>query len=129
LKLLLDEDGSEAAARLWADADDVHSCRLTYVEVRAALAAAGRDGRLEESTLSRARTELDGRWASLWISELDRTLAQAAGEVAEHYGLRTVDAIQLASALDLDAEGLVLATWDRRLRAAAVAAGVAVAPG
>lgn len=50
-----------------------------------------------------------------------------AGELAYLHGLSGLDAIQLASAVALG-PALVFAAWDGRLRNAALAEGLAVAP-
>ncbi|CAN5281916.1 hypothetical protein BH20ACT5_BH20ACT5_10470 [soil metagenome] len=47
VKLLVQEDGSDLAATLWDGCDAAVSSRLAYPEVAAALAVAGRAGRLE----------------------------------------------------------------------------------
>ena len=47
VKLVVDESGIELAAELWDGCDAAVSSRLAYPEVRAALAAAGRAGRLK----------------------------------------------------------------------------------
>ncbi len=67
-------------------------------------------------------------WATYEVIELTRVLSDRAGVVAETFGLRAGDAIQLASVLELDPEETVLVAWDSRLRMAARAAGVASLP-
>jgi uncharacterized protein len=59
---------------------------------------------------------------------VDEVLVREAGDVAETFALRALDAVHLAAALVLADEGLVFATWDDRLRAAALNAGLAVTP-
>src|SRR6201999_2901363 len=56
-------------------------------------------------------------------------LARAAGELAERHALRGYDAVHLASALAIEDEGLVVATWDRDLATAALAPHRPVVPG
>ena len=46
VKLVVEEEDSDLAATLWDGGDAAVSSRLAYPEVRATLAAAGRDGRL-----------------------------------------------------------------------------------
>ncbi len=113
---------------IWGDADSLATCRLTYVEARAALAAASRSGRLPLRLLDRAKSELAERWDVLEVVELDEQLAVDAGDVAETYRLHAGDAAQLAAALALDDELLVFVSWDEELRRAAAEAGLAVAP-
>jgi hypothetical protein len=51
-----------------------------------------------------------------------------AGQLAAQRALRGADAVHLASALAVDSPDLVVAVWDRRLHAGAVAERLAVAP-
>ena len=46
LQLVIDEDGSDRASKIWTSADAVASVLLIVVEARAALAAAKRGRRL-----------------------------------------------------------------------------------
>ena len=51
-----------------------------------------------------------------------------AGELARRRALRGADAVHVASVAVLGSTDIVLAVWDRRLHAGAVAEGIAVAP-
>ena len=51
-----------------------------------------------------------------------------AGDLAETHGLRSCDAVHLATALVVDAQSLLLATWDRDVARGAVAAGCSASP-
>ena len=48
-------------------------------------------------------------------TEVDEPLCLHAARLTADRGLRTLDALHLASALAVADENLVLATWDRRL--------------
>lgn len=129
LKLyLLDEPGSDAVRE--ATSGEVRNAmsRLTYVEVRSALAAARRAGRLGPVAHDGAVLAFERASAEYDQVEFDSAIALRAGDLAESYGLRTGDAIQLASAQELSGDGVVLVAWDLRLRAAATAAGLPVFP-
>ena len=63
VKLVLDEPGSNVAAELWNASDAALSSRLAYPEVRAALAAAGRNHDLTESEVTAAADEWETFWA------------------------------------------------------------------
>lgn len=128
VKLLVEEEGSDLGAALWDGADAVVSSRLAYPEVRAALAAAGRDRRLEVEELERAGLAWEEYWAATRPVELSAAVASHAGQLAGPYALRGADAVHLASALAVGTEELLFAAWDRRLRAGVDAAGVALAP-
>lgn len=123
IKLLIDEQGSDRAVELWQRADIVVAAQLLYVEVRAALAAAHRGTRLDDRGLDQARAGLKALQAELRLISLDQALARVAGELAEQHGLRGYDAVHLASALAINADNVLLATWDHHLSAAAIATG------
>jgi hypothetical protein len=104
------------------------SASIGYVEARAALGRAAREGRLRDLALDDARAGLDTIWEASNVVALDSDLIRHAGNVAEHARLRAGDAIHLASAMLLDEPDLVFATWDAELHRAAREAGLAVAP-
>jgi predicted nucleic acid-binding protein len=122
-QLIFDEPGSELAVELWDRADLLVSSRLAYPEARAALAAADRAGRIDEPVHVDAVAALEDLEAQLRIIAIDEPLARQAGELAALHGLRGYDAVHLASALLLEGDDVVLATWDNALNAAARATG------
>jgi predicted nucleic acid-binding protein len=128
VKLVVEEDGSDVAAVLWDGADAVMSSGLAYPEVRAALAAARRDGRISARSLRTAKQEWEGFWGALVIVESRRSVLVDAGGVAERYRLRGYDAVHLASARTIPSPHMLMAVWDDRLRGAAVEAGINIAP-
>jgi len=128
VKLLVEEDGSEVAARLWAEADLVVACRLACPEVRAALAAARRAGRLNGGGARQARASWEAFWSATRVVELSYEIANAAAALVDRLVLGGADAVHLASALALSDTDPVLVTWDRRLHVAASQAGLRVAP-
>lgn len=128
VKLLVDEEGSDAAATLWNGCDAAVSSRLAYPDVRAALVAAGRSGRLDRDGKHRAEVAWEGFWSSTRAVELSEAVSQLAGELASERPLRGADAVHLASALAIGAPEIIFAAWDQRLRAGAKAAGMRVAP-
>jgi len=128
VKLVLDEPGSEVAAELWNACDAALSSRLAYPEVRAALAAAGRNHDLTESEVTAAADEWERFWASMRPIELSADVEKVAGELASVHRLRGADAVHLASALVLAPADVTVAVWDKRLHAGAAAVGRAVAP-
>lgn len=125
---MFDEPGSVLAAELWDRADSVVSSQLVYPEARAAVAAAHRGRRITAEMSHRAVRRIDELCAELVIIGLDPELAHAAGELAETQGLRGYDAVHLATAISINADSLVFATWDRELATAAIAAGCSVSP-
>lgn len=128
VKLVVDEVGSDLAAELWDGCDAALSSRLAYPEVRAALAAAERNHDLDPSGRVAAERTWDEFWSATRPVELTSAVEQDAGRLAGRHSLGGADAVHLASALALSQSGLILAAWDRRLRAGAQAAGLAIVP-
>jgi uncharacterized protein len=128
VKLVVEEAGSVLAAELWDGSDAVVASRLAYPEVRAALAAAGRNHDLDQAGLQAAGTAWEEYWAAVRPVELTAAVERHAGRLASHHALRGADAVHLASALAIGEPGLIMAVWDRRLHTGAIAAGLGVAP-
>ena len=108
--------------------------RVTAVELIAALTRRERGGSLTpaEATVARNAFRLDLTNDYL-VVELTSGLAQGAMDLAETYGLRGYDAVQLASAREVNAQfvtvGLppvTLLSADAELNAAALAEGLPV---
>ena len=106
--------------------------RITWVEVLSALARRQREGSLTSDDVAQAiqafRYDLNTQYQ---VSELDRAVAEAAGELVIQHPLRAYDAVQLASALRLqsdlvrtEAPALTFLTADDRLVAIAQAEGL-----
>jgi len=108
VKLLLDDEGVDDDLRGSIDAmGPLTTSRLTYVEIRAALAAARRSGRLRGVDYEPALSEFEATWRTFEVIDLTPSLAGDAGEVADTIG----------------ATGMPIVAWDVRLRAAALASG------
>ena len=125
---MFDEPGSELAAELWDRAESVVSSQLVYPEARAAAAAAHRRRRITSTTLRRAVDRIDELCSELDVIGLDPDLAHSAGDLAEAHGLRGYDAVHLATALSVESDSMLLATWDGDLARAALTAGCSVSP-
>jgi predicted nucleic acid-binding protein len=94
-------------------------CRVGYVEtVRAVGLVAG------PPAAGAVREE----WPAFTIIEVDQRLVEDAATLTIEHELRSLDALHLAAARVLPVDGLVLATWDRRLHAAAGSAGLHLLP-
>lgn len=128
VKLVVEEEGSDLAAELWDGCDAALSSRLSYPEVRAALAAAARNHQLTARGLDLAVSMWEDFWSATRPVELTVEIEQRAGHVALEHSLRGADAVHLASSLAIGAVDLVVAVWDRRLHAGAAACGLRVAP-
>lgn len=128
VKLLVEEVGSDVAARLWDEADAVVASRLALPEVIAALAAAGRAARLDAASKRLARRTWDELWPAMRVVELTPAVAAEAARLADRFVLGGADAVHLASAMVLEEADPILVAWDVRLRTAAQAAGLTIAP-
>lgn len=128
LKLLVEEDGSDIAAALWDGCDAAVSSRLAYPEVRAALAAAGRDNRLDADAQRQAEQAWEEYWAATRPVELTPTISAHAGRLAGQHALGGADSVHLASVLAVGVDDTVFAVWDQRLQAGGASAGVRLAP-
>jgi predicted nucleic acid-binding protein len=100
-------------------ADRWFMCRIGFVETVRAVGLAG--GR-------RAASAVREEWNMFDVVEVDARLTEEAAALAVDCELRSLDALHLAAALTLPAEDLFLATWDRRLHAAARTKGLELIP-
>jgi hypothetical protein len=106
--------------------------RITWVEVRSALARRQREGSLTNTLVNQLvqifRSDLNNQYQ---VIELDSTLAETAGQLVSQYPLRAYDAVQLASLLRIQpaflmtqSTSLIFLTADNRLIAIAQALGL-----
>lgn len=128
VKLIVEEEGSDVAARLWDEVDHVAASRLAFPEVVAGLEAARRGRRLDDADAERARRGWSGYWAGTRVIELTEAVATDAAALAGRFVLSGTDAVHLASALTLAERSPVLVAWDARLRTAATESGLRVGP-
>lgn len=126
--LIIQESGSQVAARIWDEATHVVSVRVVYVEARAALAQARLLARLTTTQLSEAVGELDDLYAQIDRIEIDEALTRRGGELAQQYALRGYDAVHLAGAEIVADDDMVLVAGDGDLLQAARAHRIAVSP-
>jgi hypothetical protein len=75
------------------------TARITWVEVRAAIARREREVPQAEEVWAQARTALSALWPHIRVIELTPAVAARAGEYAETLALWGYDAVQLASGL------------------------------
>lgn len=125
IKLLIAEQGTDAARHLWSNADNLAAVSLVAVEARAALAAAQRAERLTTRQHHRSRTGLYELLDQLDLITVTDSLVDRAGDLAETAQLRGYDAVHLAAALLVGAT--VMASADQALCDAAGRHGLHVA--
>ena len=130
VKLLVTEPQSELA---WdtLGSEVPCTCRVSYAEARAALARQEREGNNPE-LIAAARSNLASYWPQHRIIEVTQSLVEKAGELADAFGLRGYDAVQLAAAHQLAEVGgqpVRFLCFDRRLNRAAKVLGLALPEG
>lgn len=128
-KLLRPELGHEIARAAFTGSDAPATSAISYPELCATVASW--DSRPGSSATRRVREELERSWPVLFVLGVDETTARHAGELALRHRLRGMDAIHVASALEIAGESpgtLSFVSWDRDQRAAARKEGLAVVP-
>lgn len=114
LKRYVIEDDSDVFND-YLSADDVWlTARHTGVETRRNLAR-----HFDGSDLANAQRQFLADWAATHIIELDATVCDLAGDIAEISGVRTLDALHLAAAQRVGRGNLPILTADRRQAQAA----------
>lgn len=125
--LLIREPTTDHCTRLWDDATRAVCARVLYPEACAALARAGRMGRLTEVQVGAAIAELDDLVEQIDVVEISADLARAAGRLARQHGLRGYDAVHLAAGVAIASADVVFVTGDTDLADAAREQGLASA--
>ncbi|MFA5774657.1 MAG: type II toxin-antitoxin system VapC family toxin [Ilumatobacteraceae bacterium] len=123
-KLLVLEDGTTTVEKLWAEADDIAAARLLQVEAHAALAQGRRLGHISSIAASNALDLLEVLWDEIIVVEQTSQIATQACELVSNLNLRALDAIHLASAIEVGAS--IVSSSDRRMVLAAQQIGLAV---
>jgi predicted nucleic acid-binding protein len=125
VKLLVLEQGTDAATQIWNASDSLVSVSLVQVEGRAALASAGRAGRLSRAQLRRTRASFEELLDQMDLVAVTAELVDDASGLTDVEKLRGYDAVHLAGALLVGAE--VMASADEDLCVAAANQGLLVA--
>jgi uncharacterized protein len=128
VKLFVPEEESDSLNRALAGLTDVIVSDLALSEVASALGRRTREQRLTRNEARRLYREVSKLHASCRQAELTPPVHRRAERLmlSLTLPLRTLDALNLATALD--AEAATMVTCDSRLRAAAVSQGLFVAP-
>jgi len=118
VKLVVEERGSAAVDALVATTEYAVSSVIAYAECRSAIARAGQARRVDAAAAVRS---LDRVWDAVQTLDVDLRLSTRAGELASRHLLRGMDALHLASALEVVAPELpvAFATFDPALARAA----------
>ena len=118
MKLVVEEPGSGAVDEVVATSEYAVSSVIAYAECRSAIARAAKLGRVDAAAAGRS---LENAWSAVQTLDVDLRLASRAGELASRHLLCGMDALHLATALEVVAPDLAVAfaTFDGRLAAAA----------
>ena len=101
VKLYVEETGSEKIKKISQEASVVSTCKIAYVEARAAFARKQKEDGFSPRTLRTIVEDLNRDWESYFVIEITEGLIRSAGDIAEKYLLRGFDSIHLASAINL----------------------------
>ena len=129
VKLLLPEIGATVVSDLWDGSARVVASTLIRPEVASALSRRRRQGDISAAQ----HRSLSDAWevirSEIGFVQSNGDVVDLAVDLTHRHPLSGADAVHLASALALGIDDVVLVTWDARLHAAALAEGLAVAPG
>jgi predicted nucleic acid-binding protein len=122
---------AEPASQLMSKTVEVNSSwlatsRVTYAEVLSVLARCLRANRLSPAAYRLQKKAFLDDWSAMFVVELTVDVLSEVARVIERHGLRGLDAIHLCSALWVGRPSF--ACFDDRLRSAAVAEGLPLAP-
>ncbi len=117
VKRYLEEPGSASVEAAMSDASAWIASQITFVETLRVLAP-------EAIAARRARRD----WSEFDVVGLSPGLCVRAVALAQAHRLKSLDAIQLASASIVAASDLIVATFDRRLHDAARSEGFETLP-
>jgi predicted nucleic acid-binding protein len=121
LKRYVEEADSDRADELLRSDESLVTARHTLVEVRRNLARL-----LDGSALADARRQFDDDVVAFAVVELDAATCELAATIAEHTGVRTLDALHLGAAQRAGGQALTILTFDVRQAQAARAVGFLV---
>src|SRR5437016_4185167 len=108
-------------------AGEVTTSRVTYAEICSGLARRHHQGRISDEQFASARIALDRYWRTFRAIEVDEF---AAGKLAIKHIIRGFDSIQLAAAVEVNANAantsVFFCSFDKRQAAAAQAEKLSV---
>ena len=124
LKLYFEEPDSGRAEEVLTSDPDWITARVTSVEIRRNLAR-----ELEGRDLAAARRQFERDWENTSVVELTPEVCEAAAELAEVTGARSLDALHLGAAKVVGGGALPIVTFDLRQAQAARSLGWVVLSG
>lgn len=130
LAWLLGEVGAEPVREALAGAERVVASTLTVLECRRALSRARQDGRLKPADEAAARERLDRASAGWVLMEMAGPAVDRAARPFPAEPVRTLDALHLATALEMQESlgTLLMVSLDQRILANAGPLGMKALP-
>jgi len=126
VKLYVSEPGSHDVRQLLATARSAATSGLTYAEARAAFARRFREKGLSGRDYAMVKRDFDADWPGYVSIDVSAALCRSAGELAERHQLKSLDAIHLASFVELTSttwpDDVEFSSFDTRLNRAAASA-------
>lgn len=119
LKIVIDEPDSSIARNLFSESSEIIISPVTEVEFHSALCRKNREGIITDIEVENAIEWLSINLSLFRIPELDSFLKDASIRVVQKFQLRTLDSIQLASALNEKYRLDGFLSWDKKLIEAA----------
>jgi hypothetical protein len=128
-KLITTEIGSVEMRAAEQRSDAIACASIGYVELRAAAAAALRQGRIATRLRADTVDAIERLWQRVLQVSIDEPLVRQAGDLADRMELRGYDAIHLAALVASGPTSEVsLACWDAQLRRSAGLFGYQLIP-
>jgi len=125
VKLYVEQHGSDDVRQDLADASAAITSLVAFPEARAAFARLRREGDITPLAFRAVKRDFDRDWSGYLVVTPTFDLCRAAGDLAEHYGLRGFDSIHLATFLQIasnEPSEVRFSSFDRRLNGAATRA-------
>ncbi|MBV5297251.1 MAG: type II toxin-antitoxin system VapC family toxin [Rhodoferax sp.] len=127
MKLFVQEQHSASMQAAFQSASRIAVSQLTWVEMCAALALKQRTQQIDAPQAAQALQELQQEWGGYSQLAVDSALITNAGDLAQTFGLRAYDSLQLASVLRIHSQAgatMAFCCFDKQLNTAAGALGI-----
>jgi len=132
LKIYVQEEGSDIVEDAISNSEMVFTHLIAYTEIRAALARAERENRIDQSQKSQIIEAIEVDWATFNIIQPVEMLIRRAALHCEQFSLRGFDSIHLASAeaisIQMMSKETIFACFDRKLNKSARSLGMSILP-
>ncbi len=134
VKLYVDEDGTDEIRRVVSQSEAVAASWIAYAETRSAFARRYREGGIPITEYRQRVGAFEDDWAGYLAVDVSHDVIRRAGNLAEKHGLKALDAIHLASALNLKDDqaspslSVIFSSADARLQRASEEEGLASPP-